>query len=372
MLPAALILSALYAALIFYSLRGWSKIPLAVSANDNSKASVFITVVIPARDEAANIEHCLQALRQQTYPAGLFEVIVINDHSTDNTAALAAYWGAKVINLPEEVDNSHKKAAIELAVAQARGKLIVTTDADTIAHPQWLAILAACFEAWNPVFMAAPVGFYGERNALQRFQSLDMLGMMVLTGAGIQQGTLDLCNGANLAFAKNAFEEVKGYSGVSAQASGDDMFLMKKMRERFPGRIAFVKHPHAMVFTRPQPNMRAFIGQRLRWASKMGSFYQPATLLYTGAPFLLCWAILLSLVWIPLWGEVALAAVLIMFGVKLVADFALLGAAGSFFGRPELMRYFWLSQLYHIIYIAGIGLLSFFIKKYTWKGRVVR
>lgn len=370
MLLPALLLAACYAALIIYSLLGWYKIPRAASC-ENTGANVFVTIVVPARNEANNIEPCLQAIGQQTYPADLVQVIVVDDHSTDNTAVLAAQYGAQVLTLTGHTGISYKKSAIELAVKHAKGQLIVATDADTFAQPQWLDLLVACFKTYKPVFIAAPVGFYDERNALQRFQSLDMLGMMVLTGAGIQQGTLNLCNGANMAFAKSAFEAIGGYADASAYASGDDMFLMKKMKAYFPRQIAFVKHPEAMVFTKTQPSLKTFVAQRLRWASKMQAFFDMPTVLYSGTPFLLSWAILAAMILMPWMGENAFAVVLLMFGIKLIADFALLSTACSFFGRPELLRYFWQSQLLHIIYMAGIGLMSFFVKKYTWKGRVV-
>ena len=110
--------------------------------NPGLQPRVFITVVIPARNEEKKIGACLDSMKAQTYPTHLFEVIVADDFSTDNTTGIVASFpggNTRCIQLKDFIKegsiNSYKKKAIELAIDEAKGDLIVTTDADCIVPP---------------------------------------------------------------------------------------------------------------------------------------------------------------------------------------------------------------------------------------------
>ncbi len=77
-----------------------------------------------------------------------------------------------------------------------------------------------------------------------------------------------LSNGANLAYSKVAFLDVNGFSGNDHIASGDDIFLLEKMKKAFPKQVQFLKSKEAIVSTKPQKNWKDVINQRIRWASK--------------------------------------------------------------------------------------------------------
>src|SRR6185436_883472 len=135
-------------------------------------SSIKISVIIPARNEEENIGKLLSSIEKQTYPSHLFEVIVVDDHSTDNTVAVVnSYSFAKLIKLEFDNINSYKKKAIESGIAAASGDLIVTTDADCIVPGNWLKTFASFKETINPVFIAAPVALENESNLLQTFQA---------------------------------------------------------------------------------------------------------------------------------------------------------------------------------------------------------
>ena len=119
--------------------------------------------------------------------------------------------------------------AIGTAIAHASGDLIVTTDADCIVPTNWLQLFVSFYEINGLQFIAAPVNFHLEKSLFERFQSLDFLGMMGVTGASIQLGWMNMCNGANLAYSKRAFERVEGFAGIDHLASGDDILLMQKI-----------------------------------------------------------------------------------------------------------------------------------------------
>ncbi|MCB0629207.1 MAG: glycosyltransferase [Saprospiraceae bacterium] len=368
----AFLLGLTYLLLIRFYLREWEKLPIwQLPASFMPTTSV--SILIPARNEATRIRNCLEHIRRQNYPPDLLEILVIDDHSSDGTGALVRSLNDPLIHifsLPEGEEG--KKAALAYGIHRSAGKLIITTDADCLVPEQWLSYLVSYYEAHNPVFITAPVNFFAERSALERFQSLDILGTMILTGAGIQSGTLHMSNGANLAYPKTIFEAVGGFTGIDYLASGDDMLLMHKIVQTYPGRLAFLKQPQASVHTSAVSSWRAFFQQRLRWATKSGTYQDWRIIATLSLVFFLCWGILLSPLLVFFWGLSGLLPFLLLLTFKMVADYQLLGRAARFFNRRELMRYFWTSQLFHIIYIALIGLTANLVKQYTWKGRRVQ
>lgn len=358
-----------YLMAIGFIIARWNDLPEWRLA-EGFEPAVFISVIVPARNEAANIALCLQSLLSQHYPSHLYEIIVVDDHSEDNTTELAGAFHDERIRVVTS-PGAQKKQAIAYGVSLARGKLIACTDADCQAPPQWLRLIAAVYEARQPAFIAAPVAFSHENNILGYFQSLDYLGMMLLTGAGIHDGRLLLANGANLAYPKAVFQAVGGFTGIDHVSSGDDMFLLQKIASRYPGQLFFIKNRDALVTTQPQASLNDLWRQRLRWASKSSAFSGGIMPAYLAVVFFTCWGILLGPVLTPLLGATPAFAALFLLLCKLTADYALLREACRFFRRPHLLRYFLPAQLIHIAYIALIGPAGFFVKKYYWKGRTV-
>ena len=89
--------------------------------------------------------------------------------------------------------------------------------------------------------IAAPIALHHEKNILGLFQTLDTIGMMGLTGAGVQSGRVLMCNGANFGYEKRIFDEVGGFEGNEGFASGDDVFLLHKIALKYPNGIHFIK-----------------------------------------------------------------------------------------------------------------------------------
>lgn len=369
-----------YAYIITRALQSWRELP-TWSVPQDFLPTTSISVVIPARNEARNITLCLHSVLQQNYPQILLEIVVIDDHSTDDTAALVANLQADFSNIrllkladfvPDKPLNSYKKKAIAIGVAEAKNELIVTTDADCTAQPNWLQLIASLYQEKQAKLIAAPVNFHRERNLLERFQSLDYAGTMVLTGAGIHGRTMRLSNGANLAYPKSVFAELAGFDGNDHLASGDDMFFAQKVANRYPDGVHFLKHPGATVFTEAKPTWRAFLQQRLRWATKSGAYREWQITLVLALVFFFCSNILLSFLLMPFVGVAMFWLFILQFAIKNFFDFQLLQTACRFFNRPDLLRSFFPAQILHTLYIAVVGVLGNLVKEYEWKGRRVR
>ena len=378
-LSGAVGLTIIYAVLILTYRKGWRLLPEFLPPS-GYRVSTKITVIIPARNEEENILACLRSVSEQKRinPA-LYEVIVIDDYSADRTAELVQSLNSPQIRLlplqdyvASDETQSFKKKAVEIAVAQATGDLIVCTDADCIVPPDWLYLLAAYYELGKVEFIAAPVMFHRENNALQRFQTLDFLGMMCVTGAGIHTGLMHMCNGANLAYSKRAFEQVGGFAGIDHLASGDDMLLLHKIVQRYPKKIGFLKNQAAVVHTEAKATYNEFYAQRLRWATKSAGYRETQVTLILAAVFFHCCSIVFGFLLIPFFGKVALYLFLFQLFTKSFVDFIYLRMMSQWFDKQPIMRFFPLGELMHILYIVIIGMAGNFIKKYEWKGRKVR
>jgi glycosyltransferase involved in cell wall biosynthesis len=330
--------------------------------------------VLPARNEAAHISACLQSIFDNNFPKALLEILVLDDHSEDATAELVRQVAAasegtlRLLQLAScaAPGFSGKKKAIEWAVSEATGALIVCTDADCIVPPDWLGLLVSLYETKRPGAIAGPVLIHREQRMLQRFQALDMAGMMGITAAGLRLNWHTMGNGANLCYPKATFQAVGGFGGSHHLASGDDFFLLQKIARRAP--VFFLKNKRAAVRTEAPPRLSGFLQQRLRWGTKNAYLPDWGAKAALGLVLLCCSSIAMTAVLvlcqlIPLW------LLLAQLGFKALADFILLREVCIFFGRRGLLRWFWPSFCIHTGYIVVTGFASLILSRYTWKGR---
>lgn len=372
-------LSALmYGVLMVSFTYGWRRLKFFRPAEHAYTFHTRVSVIIPARDEEHNIVPLLEALQQQTYPASLFEVIVVDDFSEDGTAAAVRNFPApnvKLIRMSDHLSkterlNSYKKKAIELAIAQAEGKLIVTTDADCVMGAKWLETLVKFYEAYHPRFIAAPVTYHQETSFFKKLQSLDFMTMQGITGAMavLQSGTM--CNGANLAYEKETFDKVGGFMGIDMIASGDDMLLMYKIYHAYPEGVMYLKSPDAVVSTLPVDGFSAFMNQRIRWSSKADK-YEDKRITRILALVYLWNALLLLLAIVAIFRTELVGWLIGLMIYKIVIELVFLVPVAGFFRRRSLLPWFIPGQPFHIIYIIVAGWLGKF-GSYQWKGRQVR
>lgn len=379
-----LIILGLYILLILYYWMSWLTIPVFNSTNQNSRLK--ISVIIPARNEEKNIAICLDSINHQTYDKDLFEVIVVDDHSTDNTADIIKnhpLQNLKLIALKDFISdeiNSYKKKAIEIAIAQSTAELIITTDADCIVPEKWLETIAAFYNQHQPQFIAAPVSINCSFKFIEMFQALDFAMLQGITAASVHKKIHSMCNGANLAYSKKAFLAVDGFKGIDTIASGDDMLLMHKIYKQYPVKVMFLKSSDVIVQTEPVYTLKEFFNQRIRWASKADKYddkrifavlllvylvnfllvAMPVMAAFTNVPFTIA-NLTLSLWQLWLW----------LLLLKTLVELVFLYPVAIFFGKQKLLWIFPLMQPFHILYTVIAGWLGKF-GKYNWKGRNIK
>ena len=338
------------------------------------QSATQFTVIIPARNEAANIKACVDSILNQDYPAAAFEIIVIDDFSEDDTAFIVhalsqQYPQLRLLKLADHCKDgetlAYKKKAIEIAVAQAKGDWILTTDADCIVPSRWLLLYNAYIHQHQPCFVAAPVMFIKTAGILNQFQVLDFLALQGITAAAVGAGKHSMSNGANLGFEKAAFIAVGGYQGVDHIASGDDMFLMHKMKQTLHKPVGYLFHPDVIVLTAAMDTWKGFIMQRIRWASKARyyddhSITMVLTLVYFFNLSFICLALMGS------W-----STLLIALAFKTFFELFFLDPVAKFFQLQPELKYFVFYQPIHIVYNIAAGLFGQ-LKTYSWKGRKVK
>jgi cellulose synthase/poly-beta-1,6-N-acetylglucosamine synthase-like glycosyltransferase len=371
MLWIALGFSVMYLMLQAFYFFQWHKTQI-VSLPQDEKPSDAVTVVIVAHNEEKTIGTCLQGILQQNYPVDLVEIIVIDDHSTDATAQEVMRLGNERIQLYTLKDfpacihaPAFKKSGITLAVDKAKSEIIVVTDADC-THPEtWLTTVVASFQQSNAVFQTAPVLHTSGHSMIRKMQEMEQLMLMLITGAGITSRLHDMANGANMAFRKSAFLDVHGYEGNWQFASGDDMFLIEKMRVAFPDRISFAKSTLAVTYTDGKKNWKSLLSQRLRWAGKNAGLQLQNISRIWG--FVGLYHVLLILCLIAsVFHLISSWPFILLLCAKWMADYMLVATTAAFFRKTSILRYFVPLQFLYSYYILRLGLSMIMGKKGDW------
>ncbi len=375
LLITAIVLTTLYCLLIILYRRWFLELPRFEAPNNLIPQTRF-SVIIPARNEAENVDQFLPSILEQQYPSELFEVIVINDHSTDDTAERVRllqlkYSHLSLIELSDHVEqgatNAYKKKAIEIAIAQSKGDWIVTTDADCNADSAWLKQYDAYIQVKQPVFIAAPVMFFNTGTFLSIFQVLDFMSLQGITAAAVSAGSHAMCNGANLAYLKTAFYEVGQFKGIDHIASGDDMLLMQKIKQKFPGKLGYLFQEKAIIQTAAMPDWKSFLNQRIRWASKADS-YQDKRIFWV---LLMVYLLNLALLMLSIAASFEVNGwnhFVMLVSIKTIVELSFMIPISRFFGLIEIMGWFPLMQPFHMLYTVIAGWLGKF-GSYQWKGR---
>ncbi len=268
-----LILPGLYILFVLFCTITWYRIP-CTKPGKMMEAPLFFSVLIPFRNEQHSIGGLIASLDTLDYPDDQFEVLFVNDHSSDKgpslvESACARHRNWNMIHLE---GGTGKKAALSLGISRARFAIIVTTDADCQVPTGWLKSYATVYQDRQAQFVAGSVELtYKDQTLPVMFQCFEQTALTGITGVTMFCGIPTMCNGANLSFRKEAFNAVNGYQGNADIPSGDDQFLLKKISNKYPTEVFFLKGPETQVQTGTMESWEAMLQQRIRWAGKWKS-----------------------------------------------------------------------------------------------------
>jgi len=314
----------------------------------------MLSVIIPLKNEAANIRQLLSDLAAQSLDSAFYEIIMVDDASTDTTPAILRSWQEKMPSIKIITGGGGgKKRALGLGLQKARGDYIVTTDGDCRIQPGWLSDIYSFIRAGNTDMIIGPVDIISTGRVLNNFVQLEFLSLQAVTEAFAKKGRPVLCNGANLCF-KNP-GALKYPSMIKDHiSSGDDIFLMESFKAGNK-KISWLDTAASRVKTYGPASLSEFLSQRARWSSKSISYSDPALAGITALVFatntLISLTVAASLLTPGLW-----STALLMYIMKSVPDFLILSYVTFKRGRQQLLYLFVPAHLLYPFYILVAGL----------------
>ncbi len=389
---------ALYAWMVLNVSKRWRAMPefSSIGTPQSRSPSTTVSIIVPYRNEEQNILRCLTQLSKQNYPAHLFEIIPVDDHSTDASCVLVKQFSErhtsfaiKSLSLVSDVlsdgTKEGKKAALTLGISKSASELILTIDADCSMGENMLSELVAFYEQFSPEqsrpkMIMGPVSvekYITERfpvenakSPLHDLQDMEFTCLTAFSAAYCSMGKPFLCNGANLAYQRAAFIEAAGFSGNMHLSSGDDIFLLKKFNNLFPGQIRFLKSSGVVVHTIPQKTAFDFLQQRMRWASKSFADNNRISRWVALRVVTISGLLLVNLLLSIFYGKFA-AVFACVFFLKCIVDYRLLINVSGFFKKRFGLKQVLANALLYPLYSLFILFLSM-RNKYEWKGRQTR
>jgi len=351
----------LYVMLVIIFIIGWNRIPQIIKTKKSNK--IKTSVIVACKNEELNLGNLINALKIQSETD--FELIFVNDHSTDST-------GQILISASNDFQNFRivdsvgfgKKNALKEGIGKASGELIITTDADCVPTNTWIESVINFYSNTYNDLIIGPVVIKSDKSLFSKLQKIEFASL-VASGAGAAGvGMPIMCNGANLAFTKAAWLE-RNNDLHEDEISGDDVFLLLSIKKR-KGKIGFLKSAAAMVTTNSVNNLTDFINQRKRWASKSKKYTDKHIIISALIVFMICLTEIVLFA-ISLFQFQYLKLFLVVFGVKLIVDIIFLNKISCFFKLENRVIYSIILSVVYPFYIVYSAVSGIFEQNIKWK-----
>ena len=348
-----------YAFLLMKYIRHWKSTPDFVFGKNTS--DIFLTVVVPFFNEEKNIERLVGSFSSQELSEEKFEVLFIDDGSTDRSAEMIRSLCEKKFHF-RIVNNrgQGKKQALRTGIENSKGELIVTTDADCTFPPGRLLSIVSFYEIEKPDMIILPVMMTGGKKFWQQFQATDFLALQLVGAGSALAGDPVLANGANLAFRK--FDEDADLK--EKYVSGEDIFLLEWMKQNGK-KIKYLKLKDAAVKTQGPETVKQFLSQRARWISKAGG-YSDTSLIRNSLMFLGINLIPLLLLFAGIFNPLYFVVLGLFLFVKTVTDYSLISLGFEFFETKVSFSGFVLMVAAYPFYMLTVIVKGFLLKG-KWK-----
>lgn len=325
-----------------------------------------VSVIVPARNEAANIGTCIASLLASDYPQEKLEIIIVDDRSTDSTASIIdaiarEHSCVRALHRSEQhaVDNLRgKPGALQYGIERATGEFILLTDADCRVQPQWIRTMTEPFRD-DRVGMVCSFTTVRRGDLFALIQDIEWL----YTSSMAQSANANCqplgCFGNNMAVRSSSFHDIGGYSAISFSVT-EDLALLQAMG-RHGYRVSFICDLCSRVETEPCPTLFEYLRQKQRWVQGgLGLGWRGHTFAATSVFY---WFGLVASIVLGQWPWIALFLCLRMLGDGwLVANSAI-----------RLRRFYLLGAIAPtIVLLLLLELLLPFLalqKRVVWKGQ---
>lgn len=329
------------------------------------KSNLKFSIVIPVRNELSNIEHIVNDLIKQNYCVDDFEIIIVDDHSEDETTDLINTIVQSNLKLITNIGQG-KKAAVYTGVKSATMDYIVQIDADCRVGADYLKTISYYLETNKVKLLAAPVLFESGTTFFSKFQELEFLSLLMSTMGLIGIRKAVMVNGANLIYPKSIFTDAEILNSKSV--SGDDVFLLHHVKKTYGKKsVHFLKSKEATVVTSASKDFGSFLNQRIRWASK-SKYYKDLDTLLIGSIIFITNLFLVCLFFLSFIDEALVIGFVLAFIIKMSMDYFLLMPIVKQYKKYALLVYFPLLSFIYPFYVSFVGITSPFAK-FEWKNR---
>jgi cellulose synthase/poly-beta-1,6-N-acetylglucosamine synthase-like glycosyltransferase len=335
----------------------------------------FVSLIIPIRNEAKNILSLLNSIAAQTYSHQNFEVIIVDDNSTDTSLAIIEDFRKNIdfeitIILLSAIEQgeSHKKHAISQAVKKAKGEYVFATDGDCVLPIDLLKIYNNVIQNAQIEFIAGPVTFLKSQGGFfdkvwVKIQTVEFASLIGSAAVAFFLKKPNMCSGANIFYRKQTFFELNGFEGNMQVPSGDDEFLMHKFAHKYPDKVIFLKDNNCLVETQANDSLNTFYQQRKRWASKWNSYSTVYPTILAAFIFFVNVAMLYLIVNGDFYFVFS----------RVVLEFIFLSLILVFLKRKSEIYFIFLVQFFYPFYVIFIALSTLFgSKTYIWKSRTIK
>ena len=323
----------------------------------------FVSVVIAARNEENNIPYLLKDLINQSANKKNYEIIIVNDRSTDKTKKIIDQFSSenlfiKSIHIEKKHEMTPKKYALTKGIENSKGEIILTTDADCRVPREWVINMAQLVQN-NEGIVIGYSKIKSIKSLLNDFQKIDFLGIMAANSGLLSYGIVCSGSGQNLAYKKKDFQTINGFNPVRDLVSGDDMYLVQSISS-IKGAV-FNYDPNSFVSTLPKRSFTSYFNQRIRWSSnsKQNLRSNPQFFVFLVSAFLANCSIVSGLIYLS-----GLSVLLFLIKFFLEAFVIFIGTRLFLTPVSTLTYIIWnVTQPFYIPLVGVAGLIG----KYSWK-----
>jgi cellulose synthase/poly-beta-1,6-N-acetylglucosamine synthase-like glycosyltransferase len=348
-------------------------VPEGSHGDGNEESFPRCTVLVCARDEEDNIEHCLQSLDALNYPKDRLEVLIVDDKSTDRTPEILADWKKRMSNLNvlrtgEAVMNLQGKVnALAQGMDAASGEIVMITDADSTVPPNWVKEYLKYYA--EDTGMVAGITLLEQKYFLDGVQSIDWSYLLGMACAAANIKIPLSVIGNNISIRRAAYESVGGYRKIPFSVTEDhalfEAIWNKKRADGTPvWTVRFPLHPDLVVMSQPCPDFKSWWRQKHRWV-KGGE-----RLKFVGYVIFIL-GLLAQLAMVTAFFVLPISAAIATVAIKWSADFLVIFPVLTRTRKLTLLKYFPIYEIYLALFVFSMPIMIA-QKNVKWKGRVYR
>ena len=332
---------------------------------------VFVSVIVAARNEEEHLSDCLESLLNQTYPKELYEIILVDDRSTDSTPDIARSFAERDKRIELMKTTTHrsligKQHALDTGIRASRGEIILVTDADCEIPSEWIRNTIQEYE--DDVGLVAGFALFKEKGldkgiwqkAALELQSLELLSLYAVSIGSMALGDAWTCTGNNLTFRREVYDDLGGFEALDS--IHEDSMMVQWVDRHSKWRV---KPMLNLVYTRPNKTLSQFCSQRVRWVSRSSQF-RPSAVFFSVVTYGVN-LLLPILIGLCVFEVISYEGLILFLGLKIVSEFLIIRKVLTLFHRTKLMKYFLPAQFFHVIYVLVFGVYGL-SGKCTWKG----